>query len=230
VAGGGGLLGEPDGQGRPVEGGGAAEDGLGAGVVPARVEHQPLFGIEAVAAEGAGCFLHIDLAVVAFAEGEELEQLARQVFVGIGAVVGGAVEGQLQGRIEHHGGEQRCEAAAQVAADGGDLALQQKRIGQLVPVHREHAQPEVHLLRGGQIRPPGKLLQPAGLKPFGLAAAAGEPLFGGTVAAAIAGGLHAGGNAAVGKPKDVGNDAPGLGQPADRSGSARPTAAAACSA
>ena len=92
MAGGGGLLGQPAGKAHPIEGSSATEDGFGTGIMAARIKFQPRFGGEAVAGEGAGRFSHIALAVVALTKGKELKQLAGEVFVGVAAVIGGAVE------------------------------------------------------------------------------------------------------------------------------------------
>jgi len=195
VAGGDRLLGQPGRQALGVEVGTAAQDHFGAEVVAAGIEHQlggaiGLGALEAVAAEGTGRFAHIGFAVIPFAEGEELEQLTGEVFVGVSAVAGEAVEGDLQSRIEHHRHEQLAVAAVEVAADGGDLALQQQWIGQLTPVHREHAQPELHLPEAALLRAPGELAEPAALQVVGLTALAGPALLAGQGAAGLGGGLH----------------------------------------
>ena len=60
-------------------------------------------------------------------------------------MIGRAVERELQGRIEHHRREQAGEAAAEVLTDGGDLLLEQRNIGQLLPAHRKETEPELDL-------------------------------------------------------------------------------------
>jgi hypothetical protein len=100
-------------------------------------------------------------------------------------VVGGPVERDLQCRIEHHGAQQLPEAAVQMPADGGDLALQQNWVRQLTPVHREHPEPQLHLPDALLIRSPGQLAEPVALQGLRLAALAGSPLLKGQGAATL---------------------------------------------
>jgi hypothetical protein len=116
--------------------------------------------LEAIAAEGADRLAHIGLVVMTFAEGKQLEQLTGQVFVGVAAVVGGVVEGDLQDRI-----------------------------AQLTPVHREYPQPQLHLPETALLWTPGQLRQPAALQVGGLATLAGAALLWGQGAAGLGGGL-----------------------------------------
>jgi hypothetical protein len=93
------------------------ENDLGALVVQPRPE-KIVAGIEvdAPAGEGARRLLDVLLAVLAFAQGEELHQLAREVLVRLAAAIGRRVEVDDHRRILRYRVQQRAEVAERVPA------------------------------------------------------------------------------------------------------------------
>jgi hypothetical protein len=83
----------------------------------------------------------------------------------------------LQGWIEHHGGEQLRKAPLEVRLDGGELLLQQPGMGQLFPGHRENAAPNVHQSGACGVRPEGQPCQPFALQGMGRFDSTFEPGF-----------------------------------------------------
>ena len=116
---------------------------------------------------------------MALAKGKELKQLTGQVFVGVAALIGRAVERELQRRIEHHCREQVGEAAAEVLTHVGDLLLEQHNIGQLLPAHRKESEPELDLGGLFGLGPPGEPAEPLALQGLRLPAPAGPAAAGG---------------------------------------------------
>ena len=135
-----------------VESSGLAEEGLLAVVVLVVAAAELTgFAVDGPAGEGARRGLDVGLAVMALAQGEELEKLAAEILVGLARHAAHAVEIDQHRRIARHVLQERGEVAERLAAEQRVLAEQRRRVTHLLERGGEMVVPEQHHALGERL-------------------------------------------------------------------------------